>query len=136
MGALRFRDGFITGAASPATPGVAELLLRGRKVALPALRAALPGGAEQPDQVVGEVLVREGLVDAAAVQDALERQVSLAIRELVSWKEGDFAFSREVDGDAARPELSVSVDPQAVLLEVFKDMDEAARGAAEAGKQP
>jgi tetratricopeptide (TPR) repeat protein len=135
MGALRFRDGRITGAASPATPGVGELLVRARKVAPPALRALVPAGAAPPDHAVGELLVREGLVDAAAVMGALEQQIAITIRELVSWTEGEFAFSREAEGDA-QPELAVSVDPQAVLLEVFKDLDEAARGPVETGAKP
>ncbi|BDG04655.1 DUF4388 domain-containing protein [Anaeromyxobacter oryzae] len=135
MGALRFREGFITGAASPATPGVADLLVRAGKLGSQALRA-VPAGAEQTDQVVGARLVRDGLVDAGAVQEALERQIALVVRELVSWKDGEFAFSRELEGEAAPGELPVSVDPQAVLLDVFRQMDEASRGPAEAGAKP
>jgi hypothetical protein len=126
VAALRLRDGWLTGAASPGTPNVGELLLRARKISPLALRA-LP---DEPDQVIGDVLVREGLADAAAVKDALEQQIALAVRELVGWKDGEFAFNREAEGEEGRTGIAVAVDPQAVLLTVFKDMDEASRTEA------
>jgi hypothetical protein len=123
VAALRLRDGWITGAASPGTPNVGELLLRARKISPLALRAV----PDEPDQVIGDVFVREGLADAAAVKEALEQQIGLAVRELVEWRDGEFAFNREAEGDEARTQIAVALDPQAVLLTVFKDMDEASR---------
>jgi len=133
MGALRFRDGWITGAASPATPGIGQLLLRGRKITPVALRAATAAEAgDEPDEILGARLVQDGIVDATAVQAAFEQQIGLAIRELVAWKDGEFAFKRETEGPAAPEAVSVALDPQGVLLTVFKDMDEAAAGRASA----
>ncbi|WP_242338702.1 MULTISPECIES: DUF4388 domain-containing protein [unclassified Anaeromyxobacter] len=126
VAALRLRDGWITGGASPGTPRVGELLLRARKVSPLALHAV----QDEPDPVIGEVLVREGIADAAAVKEALEQQVALAIRELVGWTDGEFAFNREPEGGETSAQLSVALDPQAVLLNVFKEMDEQARPAA------
>jgi len=42
-----------------------------------------------------------GAGDAAAVQDAQRLQIELTIRQLVGWKDGEFAFSRDGDGDGA-----------------------------------
>jgi hypothetical protein len=102
--------------------------VRDRKLSALALGAVATGTADEPDQALGERLVREGLVDAAAVQGAFEHQIALAIRELVHWKDGEFAFSREAEAEPVQAELAVAIDPQAVLLGVFKDLDEAARG--------
>jgi tetratricopeptide (TPR) repeat protein len=134
MGALRFREGWITGASSPGTPGIGQMLLRARKISSLALGTVATGeSAEQPDEVIGGLLVREGLVDAAAVQEAFRQQIDLTIRDLVRWKDGEFAFSREADAEADRTGISVAVDPQAVMLNVFKDMDEETRSAAATG---
>lgn len=130
MGALRFRDGWITGAASPGTPNLGQILLGAEKISTLALESvATRQGTDQTDQAVGELLVREGLVGAAAVQEALKQQIELTIRELVRWKDGEFAFNREGQSEPASAEISVSLDAQAVLLNVFKEMDEASRSS-------
>jgi tetratricopeptide (TPR) repeat protein len=131
MGTLRFRDGFVTAGAAPGTPDLGAALVRLRKVSALALAAlASPAGAEQPDHVLGEALVREGIVDAAAVHEAQRLQIELTIRQLVQWKDGEFAFSRDAEDPGPRAGGSVSLDPQAVLLEVFRQLDEESRGAA------
>ncbi|HEX9399350.1 MAG TPA: DUF4388 domain-containing protein [Anaeromyxobacter sp.] len=128
MGALRFREGRITGAASPRTPALGEFLVRGKKITAQALRAlTLADAAEQPDDVLGERIVSGGLADVGAVQEALEHQVWAAIRELVGWTDGEFAFNREEEADPAVPRLAIALDPQAVLLDVFRENDEQSR---------
>jgi tetratricopeptide (TPR) repeat protein len=133
IGALRFRDGRVTGGASPATPSLGDSLLRARKVSADALRSLAPAdGADQPDDVLADRIVRGGHLDAAAVREALEGQVWTTIRELVSWTDGEFAFNREEDGAGAGARLSVALDPQVVLLDVFRQRDEESRGAVPA----
>ncbi len=133
IGALRFRDGRISGGASPGTPGLAESLLRANHLSAEALLGLAPaGGTEQPDDVLAERIVRGGHAEAATVQAALEHQVWTTVSELVQWTDGEFAFNREEDGDPAVARLEIAVDPQAVLLDVFRQHDEDARGAAPA----
>jgi len=128
IGALRFRDGKIVGAASPQTPSLGESL--GSRVSAERLRE-VTAGADLPDDMLAERIVDGGLADEAAVQEALSRQIWFAIRELVQWRDGEFAFNRE-DGAVAASKLAVSVDPQEVLLDVFKEMDEASRSSSPA----
>lgn len=74
-----------------------------------------------------------GLAPApAGVRDeqALCARIEETIRELVQWKDGEFAFSRDEGGDP-EDELRVRLDVQAALLNVFRQMDEDARAAAE-----
>jgi tetratricopeptide (TPR) repeat protein/predicted regulator of Ras-like GTPase activity (Roadblock/LC7/MglB family) len=131
MGALRFRDGLITGAASPAAPGVGELLVRARKVAPDALRALSASlGPDQPDHLVGERLVRDGLADAASVKAAFAQLIGVAVRELMHWTDGEFTFNRETQLAPESAGLSVALDPQGLLLNFFKELDEASRDAA------
>jgi hypothetical protein len=134
MAAMHFRDGRITGAESKGTPDVGELLLQARKLSSVALRSVRT--ADQPDHLLGELLVREGLVDAAAVEEALRRRVELIVLELLRWKDGEFAFSREAEDEAAKTALPVELDAQDVLLNVFRQMDEEARARPAPALQP
>jgi tetratricopeptide (TPR) repeat protein len=130
MGALRFRDGWVTGAASPSTPGIGQVLVLTRKIRpeeLTQVTAAL--GDDLADAVVGERLVADGVADAGAVRAGFERQIRFAVRELMLWTEGEFTFNREADGPSESPALAVSLDPQGLLLNFFKEMDEASRNA-------
>jgi hypothetical protein len=131
IGALRFREGRITGGASPATPPLGELLVREQKLSPAALRALVPeGAAEQPDDVLADQIVRAGHAELPTVVSALEAQVWAAVRELVQWTDGEFAFNREEDGFRSEGRIAVALDPQAVLLDVFRERDEAARSAS------
>ncbi len=69
--------------------------------------------------------------ETATVVAALEAQVWAAIRELVQWTDGEFAFNREEDGYRTEGRVAVALDPQAVLLDVFRERDEAQRGTAQ-----
>ena len=130
IGALRFRDGRITGAASPGAPNLADSLARAGAVDAGALRK-VAGGPDVPDDVLAQKIVDGGLADAAAVKRALSGQVWAAIRELVRWSDGEFAFNRD-EGAAAASSVAVAVDPQEVLLDVLRELDEASRGSSPA----
>jgi tetratricopeptide (TPR) repeat protein len=128
MGTLRFREGWITAAASPGTPKLGQILQQQGKVSAEALEAvAARQASDESDQLIGEMLAADGLVDAPSVQAAFRQQIELTIRELVHWKDGEFAFNRESQGQLAATNVSVELDAQAVLLNVFKEMDEASR---------
>jgi tetratricopeptide (TPR) repeat protein len=132
VAALHFRDGRIAGATSPGAPDLGELLTDARQlssVALRAVRAAHP--EEQPDHALGERLVRDGLVEVAAVREALRRKIEVTILELMHWSEGQFAFNRDGDGRSPHADSRLEFDAQDVLLNVIRQMDESARGAAD-----
>jgi thioredoxin-like negative regulator of GroEL len=60
---------------------------------------------------------------------ALRLQVETVIREILRWSDGDFVFTSDASASSADPDPRASVDPQAVLLQIYKDSDEAARSA-------
>jgi hypothetical protein len=125
VGSLRFRSGRITGASSPGTPSLGELLLGERQVTPVTLRAAAPPGDEVTEDLLSERLVRESAVPAAAIQSALRRRIELALRQLIGWSEGEFAFEESALPPSAGP--GVELDAQGLLLNVFKELDEASR---------
>lgn len=128
MGTMRFRKGFITGASSPSTPSACELLVRAGKVPAEAVEALAPEAA-RPGLSPCEALVRRGLADAAAVQAALRQQIELTMRELVAWTDGEFAFNQEAGPEPAIALAGVQVDAQELMLNLFKELDEASRAA-------
>lgn len=127
MGSLRFSGGRITAASSPAAPGLGQLLVQERKVTPLTLRAAA-SAEDDSDEALGARLVRDGAVPVGAVEDALRRGIELATRELVGWKEGEFAFEEAARAPLARP--AVELDPQGLLLNIFKELDESSRPIA------
>jgi hypothetical protein len=129
MGTMQFRKGWITGAASPSTPSACQLLVRAGKVDPAAVEALAPEGA-RPGLAPCEALVRRGLADAATVQGALRQQIELVLRELVAWTDGEFAFRQEAGAEPDSAATAVQVDAQELLLNLFKELDEASRGAA------
>jgi hypothetical protein len=125
VGSLRFHEGWIAGGEAPSVPRLGELLCRSGEVAPAALEAVAAGG--QPgDRALGARLVAAGAASAAAVEAALREQIDRAVRVLIHWREGEFAFNHE-DPCAEGDGLDVQVDGQAALLGAFKELDEAGR---------
>ena len=126
---LRLRDGWIAGASSPGTQGLGALLVSEGHLSAKVFQELFSrGDGEQPDETVAQALLAGEHVGAEAIQQALVRRIDLAVRELLRWTSGDFAFSED-SGGKPDARIAVAVDPQAVLLNAFKDMDEAARDA-------
>jgi len=75
------------------------------------------------EKLLGESLVESGRVKPEEVQEALERQSSELIYDMLRWAYGRFSFTREAfrpEAEAARLGLSVA----ALVLEGFRRVDE------------
>lgn len=75
------------------------------------------------EKLLGESLVQSGKVKPEEVQEALERQSSELIYDMLRWAYGRFSFTREAfrpEADSARLGLSVA----ALVLEGFRRVDE------------
>jgi tetratricopeptide (TPR) repeat protein len=126
IGTLHFFDGKITGAASPGTPVIGKLLVLNHGVEEKALlQVVVTQQSERLNQPIGWLLVQEGLVEASVVRASLQEQIVMALREMVAWHDGQFAFDSKVAPERARPEIDVEIDPQGVLLKIFRELDEA-----------
>jgi len=129
MGTMRFRQGYLTGGSATAVPRLADLLLRAGQLSSEAQRAVadLPPGSEDEEAV----LQRDGLVAPAAIEAAARQRIELTVRELVRWRDGEFVFNKE--GTAEDHPPPVMVDAQELLLNLFKELDEASREPARSG---
>jgi predicted regulator of Ras-like GTPase activity (Roadblock/LC7/MglB family) len=127
-GALRFRQGRITGATSPASASIGALLVRTGAISTEALAAAGPAReGTLLDAGLADRLVELGAVELEAARAAGLRQIEHVLRELVDWNDGEFAFTREDEAEGAG-EASIEVDAQQLLLDLFRERDESSRG--------
>jgi hypothetical protein len=128
VGALRFNKGRITGASSPGSANLGELLVRRGKLASEALASAgLPRDGSLVDAGLAGRLVELGVADLETVREAGLHQIEQTLRELIDWTDGEFAFTREEEQPPAS-EASIEIDAQQLLLDLFRERDESSRG--------
>ncbi|HEY5959187.1 MAG TPA: DUF4388 domain-containing protein, partial [Polyangiaceae bacterium] len=127
IGAVHLRNGFISGAAAPNTISLRDVLITaGKLTAEISERAAALQKRTQPHLPIGAILVNEGWVSTEDIVASLRTQTYAAIAELLHWGDGQFAFDPEVGEGAPESQVEIALDPQAVLLDIFKGIDEQA----------
>lgn len=127
IGAIHLRRGYITGAASPKTKGLRDYLLAMGVVT----RTTLQEVDQESDgerALIGGLLTKLGAVTVDQVRHALHDQVRDAVKELMSWGTGQFAFDPEALVEPSVSDVAVEFDPQAVLLNIYKEIDEKSPG--------
>jgi tetratricopeptide (TPR) repeat protein len=71
---------------------------------------------------LGEILVAKGLIDRATLERCVRYHIQEAIFRLFTWNQGTFYF--EPDKRPERETILVSIDPESLLLEVARRVDE------------
>jgi tetratricopeptide (TPR) repeat protein len=128
VGAIRFNKGRITGASSPGSASLGELLVRRGKLPAEALASAGPArDGSLVDAGLAGRLVQLGVADLETVREAGLHQIEQTLRELIDWTDGEFAFTREEEQPPAS-EASIEIDAQQLLLDLFRERDESSRG--------
>jgi hypothetical protein len=132
-GLVRLRRGKITAASSPDVGTMGDYLIKHAVLSGEQLRGLLQEQRRDPTgKSLGRLAIDHRLATAADVRRALMAQVLDAIRELKDWTTGQFAFEPEVLSEPTLSEIELELDPQAVLLTIFKEEDEAHEGARHA----
>lgn len=128
LGAMQLVDGRITGATAPHTPSFQELVLETGLVTSNQLESYANAPTKEGTTLpLGTRLVQASKLTQAQLERLLTKQITLAITELLQWVEGQFAFEPESMSATPASVLEVSVDPQSILLEIFKTLDECKR---------
>ncbi len=124
--AVHMIKGRIAGAASPGCVSLGDLLIEQDALTREGLEEALKRKEGRFKQLLlGSILLRLGLVDHQTVEDALVKQVRMALLETVGWTDGRFAFEPEKRGAESGPdEIVVDLDTRAVLMDVLREFDE------------
>ena len=127
IGAIHLCRGRITGAASPRTKGLKEYLIAMGVITKETLKGVDQNTAGE-HALIGGILVKMGVATIAQIKLALRDQVQDAVKELVSWGAGQFAFDPESPVEFSVNDVQIDFDPQEVLLNIFKEMDESSFG--------
>jgi tetratricopeptide (TPR) repeat protein len=129
VGELMLERGDLIGATTPTTRGLTDHLLAIKAVTAADLEIALEDERARNDSLYAAiVLVEDGVVSGSKLKEAVWSQIRMAIKELVSWNEGDFRYLERPAGEGVHPVLAeASIDTRRVLLEVMTQLDEANR---------
>ena len=128
-GNVRMHKGRIIDAASPKADAgslLTRLLESGDASDEQVREIAASSDGEQDALVIARRLIDGGFTDPEVVRKAMVRQIQSAIREMIGWTEGSFVFNPS-DDPSTSVEPVVEIDGQVVLLQIFKEQDEAAR---------
>ncbi len=121
---VSFKDGNIVRAESATRKKkelLGDMLVRAGLVSARGLEEALD---EQKRTLkrLGDILVARGAVDRAALKEMAQLQTCETIYRLFSWKTGNYAFeTAEIDFD---PEAVTPIRSESVLMEGFRRVDE------------
>jgi tetratricopeptide (TPR) repeat protein len=126
VGAIELQDGSICSAIVPDVDNIGTLLLERGLITRKALVQAID--AQEKDisgAKLGVILSEKGLVDVAMVKEILIEQTFSAIRTMISWTDGRFIFTPVVPNESVRRSLDINLDARFVLMELFREFDEA-----------
>jgi tetratricopeptide (TPR) repeat protein len=99
-----------------------DVLIRDGAITADQLREAVDAQARDPDRRLGELLVERGFIDTDTLAASIRHQIEEAIYYLFTWKRGQFHF--EVDQAPDPGEILISVNPETLLLEGARRVDE------------
>jgi tetratricopeptide (TPR) repeat protein len=99
-----------------------DLLVREGRLSEQQLRDVLEVQARDPDRRVGELLVANGFLTHDELSSIVRVQIEEAIYHLFTWSRGAFFF--EVDERPEFADILVSINPESLLLEAARRIDE------------
>jgi tetratricopeptide (TPR) repeat protein len=122
FGAIYFERGRITYATLVnRRDRIGDLLLKARLITPLALQNAVDRQNRERDKRLGRILVEQESLSQAELERIVRVQIEEAIYHLFTWPEGAFNFEPEVFPEE---DLKVSINPEAVLLEGARRVDE------------
>ena len=98
-----------------------DLLIRDGLLDHPRLQDILGEQARQPQRRLGEFLIERGHIDREQLERYIRLQIEEALYYLFTWSHGSFYF--EVDLRPEETDFLVSINPESVLLEGARRVD-------------
>jgi tetratricopeptide (TPR) repeat protein len=99
-----------------------DLLVRDGVLTPEQVREAIGLQAKEPERRLGEILLGQGWIQRARLEDYIRLQVEEAVYSLFTWSRGSFFF--EVDQEVPEQEIRLSLNPESLLLEGARRVDE------------
>jgi tetratricopeptide (TPR) repeat protein len=99
-----------------------DILVRDGLLAQAQLDEVLKCQAQEPDRRVGELLIAHAYLTRTDLTRYITMQIEEAIYHLFTWTRGNFFF--EVDAAPDEADIVVSINPETLLLEAARRVDE------------
>jgi Flp pilus assembly protein TadD len=130
-GLLAMQKGDLSGATSPNTRDILDILVEQRAVTRDDVDVAIEAQGRLDHTVLGLMLVDDGIVPMHSFERALETQIKGALMEIISWKDGEFSFREASETTGATSFQSrITIDTRGIIMDVVRSLDEAARNQA------
>lgn len=124
---IHFATGSISFVSTGQSIRFGEILMRSGKVTEEQIEAAV-AQQEESGRLVGRILIDQGLITVDDVQIALKQKVEEELYDLFLWERGTFEFIPEYCpeelADPLQRYTQINIDPQAVLMEGLRQLDE------------
>jgi tetratricopeptide (TPR) repeat protein len=101
---------------------IGDLMVHDGVLAQEQLQEVLEVQAREPERKLGELLVDRGAVSRDALLHYIRLQIEEAVFHLFTWSRGSFYF--EPDGRPEDADVLVSINPESLLLEAARRVDE------------
>ena len=99
-----------------------DLLVKNGLIARAELDAAIALQEQSPERKLGEILIAERLLAREELHQYIKHQIEEAVYFLFTWAQGTFSFEADVRPDAQ--DILVSINPESLLLEGARRVDE------------
>jgi tetratricopeptide (TPR) repeat protein len=101
---------------------IGDMLVKAATITPEQLQSAIDAQGKQRDKRIGDLLVDLGFITRDKLHDHVRVQIEEAVYLLFTWNEGTFNF--EADVHPERQDLLVSINPESLLLEGARRVDE------------
>jgi tetratricopeptide (TPR) repeat protein len=101
---------------------IGDMLIKAGAIAPEQLQAAIDAQGKQRDKRIGDLLVDLGFISREKLHNHVRIQIEEAVYLLFTWNEGTFNF--EADVHPERQDLLVSINPESLMLEGARRVDE------------
>jgi tetratricopeptide (TPR) repeat protein len=101
---------------------IGDLLIKAGSITQEQLQNAIDAQGKHRDKRIGDLLVDLGYITRERLHDHVRVQIEEAVYLLFTWNEGSFNF--EADVHPERQDLLVSINPESLLLEGARRVDE------------
>jgi len=99
-----------------------DILLKSGRISTEQLQAGIDLQSRYRERRLGEILVTSGAISQGDLEHFVRMQIEEAVYYLFTWTRGTFTF--ESDVRPAEQEITVSVNPESLLLEGARRVDE------------
>jgi tetratricopeptide (TPR) repeat protein len=123
FGSVWFSDGWVAFASMVTrNDRLGERLVAAGELTQGQLEEAMAAQSAVPDQKLGAVLLRLGLIETEVLELELRRQVEETLYSLFTWTSGTFSFEAGETPDEG--EITLRLNPEGLLLEGARRVDE------------